>query len=449
MIPYVSLLLCISIASVITIFGFDKAFSAKYNQIRNIRYWVAPDHVRIVLDLKEYPKFQYSKHKGKSPYIQLIVKDVISTKIKKCTINNDTVKNVVVSKLSRNKYAIYIKLHKALKSHIFALKRFRQKPDRIVVDIFKQDSKKIKTERVERIKSLGQKGYRIVVIDPGHGGEDPGAIGFRKLREKDIVLQISREIKNCLNRQRGYVGVMTRTTDYFLSLNQRRIFAEQCDADLFVSIHTNASHKKWVKGASFYCLSVHGASNKAAELLANKENASDLIGGIEFGKDSILDSILIDLAQNYTINQSIACAHDLLKYFRNNCRLEPHPVRRAGFAVLKSPKVPSVLVEVGYITNAREAKKLANRAYQQKLARLIVDAIKLYFKDIPQPIPLQEHKAIKAKKNQGGKLYVVKKGDTLWRIAKNYNVDINTIRKVNNLKNLSRIAVGQKLVIPQ
>jgi len=219
----------------------------------------------------------------------------------------------------------------------------------------------------------------VVAIDAGHGGSDPGARGVHGALEKDITLKIAKKLAALFNQQAGIKAVLTREDDRFIALRERIEMAREANADLFVSIHADAYEDTSVQGASVYTLSKHGASSEAARWLAEKENSADLLGGIslnEQGDD--LASVLLDLAQNATLEHSSMIANEVLKSFGKVNPLHKNTVQKAGFIVLTSPDIPSILVETAFISNPAEERNLISEAYQAKLAKAIYNGIISY-----------------------------------------------------------------------
>ena len=229
----------------------------------------------------------------------------------------------------------------------------------------------------------------IVAIDAGHGGDDPGAIGVGKVREKDVTLAIARELTRLLNDEPGYRGDMTRTGDYYLTLRQRTTVARKRRADLFVSVHADSLPGSDAAGASVYTLSAKGATNETARWLAEKENASDLIGGAGDvsldDKDALLAHVLLDLSMDASRSASIEAASAVLASLNGFAQLHREGVEQAGFVVLKSPDMPSILVETGYLSNPRESRNLSTSAYQRQIARAIFKGITAYARQHPPP----------------------------------------------------------------
>jgi N-acetylmuramoyl-L-alanine amidase len=224
----------------------------------------------------------------------------------------------------------------------------------------------------------------IVAIDAGHGGEDPGAIGRKGSREKNVTLAIARKVKALMDEMPNMRGVLTRDGDYFIPLGKRIDKARKVNADLFISIHADAFIKKTARGSSVFALSEHGATSAAARWLAKKENEADLIGGVNIAvKDPYLARTLLDLSQTATINDSMKLAKHVLNELGGINDLHRGEVEQAGFAVLKSPDIPSILVETAFISNPSEERRLNDEGYQIKLAGAILGGVKRYFAQNP------------------------------------------------------------------
>ena len=233
-------------------------------------------------------------------------------------------------------------------------------------------------------RTHGRKREVTVMIDPGHGGEDPGAVGPTGLYEKDVVLAIARMLKQRIDRQPGMRALLTRDADFFVPLNTRVLKARRAQADLFVSIHADAFTRRSANGSSVYALSNRGASSTSAKWLANKENAADLIGGINLGsQDRAIAKVLLDLSTTAQINDSLKLGSQILNEIGRINRLHKPQVEQAGFAVLKAPDIPSILVETAFISNPTEERKLRTSAYQGQMAAAIHTGILAYFDQNP------------------------------------------------------------------
>jgi N-acetylmuramoyl-L-alanine amidase len=233
-----------------------------------------------------------------------------------------------------------------------------------------------------------------IALDPGHGGEDPGAIGHGGSREKDVTLSIARRLKARIDAEQNMRSVLTRDGDYFIPLGQRVQKARRVQADLFVSVHADAFVKTTARGSSVFVLSENGASSSAARWLAQRENAADLIGGVNLGvKDPYLARTLLDLSQTATINDSLKVARAVLERIGGINALHRGQVEQAGFAVLKAPDIPSILIETAFISNPDEERRLLDDAYQEQMAEAILRGIKQYFAKNP---PLSKNKLARA-----------------------------------------------------
>jgi N-acetylmuramoyl-L-alanine amidase len=222
----------------------------------------------------------------------------------------------------------------------------------------------------------------IVAVDAGHGGVDPGAIGHGGTREKDVTLAIARALAERLNTEPGMHAVLTRNRDEFVELRDRIARARAAHADMFVSVHADSIADRSVSGASVYVLSVHGASSEAAKVLADRENSADLMGGITVD-DSPLGAVLIDAVQDQMVGMSASAAERVMSALEGVGEIRKAQVQRAGFVVLKSPAIPSMLVETAYISNPGEERRLRNSAQQERLAEAIASGVRGYFVQYP------------------------------------------------------------------
>ena len=276
---------------------------------------------------------------------------------------------------------VVLDMHGKVRPRSFALKPDGKSGHRLVVDLHATNLSPtpIKTNEQQRKK---KKGKYVIALDPGHGGRDPGAIGKNGTREKDVALAIARKMKKLINRTSGYQAILTREGDRFVSLRNRVKKAREAEADIFVSLHADAFHKSYVKGASVYALSLSGASSEAARWIAKKENASDLIGGISLDdKDDLIASVLLDLSQTATIQDSLDLGSDVLSHIGKVSKLNNRKVQQAGFAVLKAPDMPSILIETAFLSNPSEEKKLRNPHHQQRLAKAVFSGIRNHLKN--------------------------------------------------------------------
>ena len=286
----------------------------------------------------------------------------------------------------------------------------------------------------------------VIAIDAGHGGQDPGAMGPSRQREKYVTLEIARQLETLFRSQRGYRPVMIRTGDYYVGLTQRRDKARQQNADLFVSIHADAFNNPAANGASVYALSQRGASSTTAKFLADSENQSDMIGGVSLrDKDNLLSEVLVDLSMTYKQEASLEVGSHVLRNLKNHSRLHSRHVETAGFMVLKSPDVPSILVETGFISNPGEARRLTDPSYQRQVAKSIHAGIAQYFSErAPEGTYVAWQNQQRGPSQQR---YVVASGDTLADIATRHSISLDKLRRHNNIRG-NTIQAGQTLIIP-
>lgn len=284
----------------------------------------------------------------------------------------------------------------------------------------------------------------VVVLDAGHGGKDPGARGPGRSQEKDVVLAITLKLKQLIDRQPGMKAVLTRSGDYYVGLRQRLDIARKYNGDIFVSIHADAFNNPHSNGASVFALSQRGATSEAARWLAEKENYSEL-GGVNLGdlddSNGVVRSVLIDLSQTATINSGLQMGSRVLNQLDNFTNLHNNKVEQAGFVVLKSTDIPSILVETGFISNPREERNLTSSTYQSRLSQAIFQGIKGYFWDNPPH-------GTRIEAMTSNHYHIVRSGDTLPAIAARYHVTIQALQAMNGLSRSSALRPGQKLVIP-
>lgn len=278
----------------------------------------------------------------------------------------------------------------------------------------------------------------VVAVDAGHGGKDPGAIGPRGTYEKNVVLNISRRLARLIDEQPGMSAVLIRDGDYFVGLRERIEKARAAKADLFISIHADAARNHRASGSSVYVLSENGASSEHARWLARRENEAGLMGGVTLkDKDDVLASFMLDLSQGASIEASFDVGNRLLSKLRNLGDVHKSEVQQAGFLVLKSPDIPSVLVETAFISNAAEERRLLNGRHQDRLARALLEGIQGYVASYRPATSVASNAVI----------HQVSAGETLSEIAEQYGVSLSSLRRLNKL-NGDRIRVGAKLEIP-
>lgn len=288
----------------------------------------------------------------------------------------------------------------------------------------------------------------VIAIDAGHGGDDVGAIGARGTYEKDVVLAIARELQTLINREPGMRAVLIRDGDYYVGLRQRIEKAREHRADMFVSIHADAFRDRRVRGSSVFVISRSGASSEAARWLAERENAADLVGGITLeDKDPQLRSVLLDLSQTASLKTSLEVADSVLGSLRKLGPTHGNRVQQAGFVVLKSPDIPSLLVETAFISNPVEEQRLRNQQFRVQLAKAIRDGITRYFDRAVPPPQRMASSEVAAAATDEPRRHRVSRGETLSGIAMHYSVKPRDIRLANSMDD-DVVRIGEMLQIP-
>lgn len=353
-------------------------------RITDVRCWSAPDHTRIVIDLTEPIQYETFSQEN-PPQFHLELKGVsIHTSKKEIDIKDPFITKISLTQLGKDKVKLVLHQKKALNANTFTLKPYQDKSHRLVIDLIDVIQEKKEIEERQKLKEIKPKGTKIIVIDPGHGGEDPGAIGPQKTMEKDIVLKVGEKVVHLLNQNKEIQAFLTRKGDYFIPLEGRIKIAREYGADLFISLHADGSFNPKVRGSSVYCLSLSGATDEAAKILADKENMSNILGGASlrpaaFTKDPNLSQILLDLMQNNSMKESFQFAEILLEDIKTINPLKYSSYRQANFIVLKAPDIPSVLVEMAFITNKEDERLLNRTDFQGKMAKTLNATIKKYF----------------------------------------------------------------------
>ncbi len=352
--------------------------------ITDLRSWSATDHTRVVVDLTESVQYE-SASQETPPQFQLELKGVyFYTPKRELEVKDPFLSKITLTDLGDGRVRMVLHQKKPLHANVFILKPYQEKTYRLVIDLVDVVQEKKEIEERKRQKETMPTGTKIVVIDPGHGGDDPGAIGPGKTMEKNVVLKIGGKVVRLLNQQKDMKAFLTRKGDYFIELKARREIAKQYEADLFVSLHADASFNPQARGSSVYCLSLSGATDEAAKILADKENLSDILGGAfskptDLSKDRNLNQILVDLRQNNTMRESFRFAETLLNDIKAVNPLKYSSYRQANFIVLRAPDIPSVLAEIAYMTNKEDERLLSSNQFEEKIAKAIAASVKKFF----------------------------------------------------------------------
>ena len=467
--------------------------------VQGVRLWRAPDHTRLVFDLSDRPEHSLSVVEGPERVIIDLANSRLQGTLQQVDLAATPIQRIRSGLRGDRDLRIVLDLQNSVRPESFLLGPSGDYGNRLVVDLYDKKprgngapvnslvpvapgasdaapvtpqvavgpgaSDAVAATPVAEMKinppqapaqpqsaplpqPLPVRGRDILIaIDAGHGGEDPGAIGPRRIREKDVVLAIARQLEARVNQQPGYRATMIRGGDYFVPLQGRRDLARKTGADLFVSIHADAFTHSRARGSSVYALSQRGATSASAAFLAQRENGADLIGGVNLGaKDNQVAEVLTDLSMTASLDASLGVGGRVLHSMGRIAHLHKPHVEQAGFVVLKSPDMPSILVETGFISNPSEAARLGRADFQRSMARAIFSGVSDYFLATP---PSDTLVAMNVRNGARASEYVIARGDTLSGIAERYRVSVAEIVKTNGLGDRGGIQAGQRIVIPQ
>ncbi len=405
--------------------------------VRGMRLWAAPDHTRVVIDISGPVRHELFRLRKPDRIVVDLDETRLSQPLGPEVAATGLVAGVRAARREGGKLRVVLDLRQPAVPRSFLLKPNETYGHRLVIDLSPADGGARRTVRSVDRHSEGPARDLIIAIDAGHGGEDPGATGYRGSREKDVVLAIARELERLVRREPGMRPLMIRKGDYYVGLRKRTRIAREHKADMFVSIHADAFRDPRARGASVYTVSQRGASNEAARWLAERENAADHIGGVSLAdKDDLLTEVLLDLSLSGTIEASLDLAREVIGELGGVTRLHKRRAGQAGFVVLKSPDIPSILIETAFISNPEEERKLRDPAHRRRLARAIMAGIRDYFAQHAPPGTL-----LAARRHR------IAGGETLSGIAQRYRVSLDRLRNVNALRD-DRLRVGQVLLIP-
>ena len=419
--------------------------SAQAVELKGVRSHESPEHTRVVFDASGPVRYQLMTLENPDR----VVVDLQNAKLAQGFVPRiDAAKHARIKEMRAaprgGGYRLVLDLTRPLKPQAFTLEPVPPYGHRLVIDLLDQ----ARPDPGPQPAPATQDGWRdlVIAVDAGHGGDDPGAIGVNKVHEKQVVLSMARKLAKRFNDIPGYRAVLVRRGDYYIALRRRTSIAREARADFFVSIHADAFKSPKASGASVYALSNRGASSETARWLAEKENSSDLIGGVGNvrldDKDPVLRQVLLDISMDANLEGSIEAGRAVLREMGKVTKLHSRTVEQAGFVVLKSPDIPSLLIETGYLSNPAEARRLNQADHQNKLVRAIHAGLRSYLESAPPPGTLF------AQRLAEGKLrYTIVRGDTLSEIAMRYGTSAERIRRENGLRS-DRIRVGQVILIP-
>ncbi len=416
--------------------------------ITGLRFWQSPDKLRVVFDVDEPVEYEVSVLED--PYRVVVdielsqAVDSLEETIRNADFSDTALRSVRTAPRNDTDYRLVLDLREAMVPSAFKLAPAGPYSHRLVVDLTSV------TRRARDQAAVTVEGAArdvIVAVDAGHGGDDPGTLGTGKLPEKVVVLAIAKRLHRLLNERPGFRAELVRTGNYFIALTRRVQIARSLPADVFVSVHADAAHNKSANGITVYTLSEKGASDEEARRIADLENNSDLIGGVSEidlrEQEDMLARVLLDMSMDATQVRSMELAQTVIRELGAVAKLRPRPHGQAPFRVLKSPDVPSILVETGYLSNMQDYRKLIDPNYQERLAKAMTKGIVEFVHANPPP-----NTKVAANLAEQPTQYEIRRGDTLSAIASRFGVSTADLRQANALGS-DRIKIGQVLIIPK
>jgi N-acetylmuramoyl-L-alanine amidase len=436
------------VKSIFVVFCLLFSVSAWSNQLESIRIWPSPDNTRIVLDMGSAPAYDYFMLNDPHRLVVDLRQTQNRVNFASITNNSELITRIRDSKPpSPGSYRLVFELRSGVKPSLFPLTPAGEYGHRLVIDLPYQDQSRAPQPVARQATPVGQKEI-VVAIDPGHGGEDPGAIGPRKNREKHITLAISRRLAELINKEPGMRAVLTRTGDYFVNLNQRSEIARKARADLLLSIHADSVANQGPRGASVWVLSSNRANREMASWLEKQERQSELLGGVgevisQTDGNPYLTRTFLDLSMDKSRADSYAISEHILSAMGKVVRLHKSKPEHASLAVLKSPDIPSILIEAGFISNPQEEQLLITAEHQQKVALAVFNGVKSYYRQNPPSGTMMA-----SQPTQGGtRQHTVRSGESLSLIAQRYGVSVSRLKGHNQLQS-DVVRIGQVLDIP-
>lgn len=415
------------------------------NSINSVRIWPSPSNTRVVFDLQQHPEFSYFALENPHRLVIDLKQTSGAMDFSKVTNSSKLLTKIRHSKpKSADSVRVVLELARKVKPQIFSLQPTAPYGNRLVIDL--ADSQPIKAQITS--ENLNNRHQDIIVaIDAGHGGEDPGSIGRDGTYEKNVTLKVARKLATLLNAEKGIRAILIRTGDYYIGVNRRPEIARENKADLFVSIHADAFTTPQPNGASAWVLSTGRANSELGRWMENTEQHSELLGGAaeviqDTNNERYLTQALLDMSMDHSIATSYDVSRKILRELKGMMKLHKKAPQAASLGVLTSPDIPSVLVEIGFISNPREEKNLNWKKHQENLAASIFKGITEHFRNSPPDGTLW------AKNRSRTRTHRVERGDSLSELAQRYNVSVNNLKKVNNLRT-DIVRIGQVLQIPQ
>lgn len=450
------------------------------NQLEGVRIWAAPESTRVVFDLTEAPNYSYFAIEGPNRLVVDLKKSSTKLLLKNIDNNSKLIKGIRISKSpKKGDLRLVIDLVKPLNASLFSLPVTAPYGNRLVVDLEDKTlttaTAVVSSTPMKTVTQAAQSSRDIVIaIDAGHGGEDPGSIGPSGVHEKKVALEISRRVASKINDTPGMRAIMIRSGDYFVNLNKRSELARNSKADLLISIHADAFTSPNPRGASVWVLSMRRANSEIGRWLEQKEKHSELLGGAgeiiqNTDNEQYLAMTLLDMSMNSSMAIGHSVAGDILKDLGAVTELHKSRPESASLAVLKSPDIPSILVETGFISNPKEERLLSSSRHQENIANAIYKGVSRYYHSNPPADTLlaqtrkSGNSASKTAASSGNTRtptvysgstkssnvkHKVSRGESLSAIAQQYRVPMSSIKQANKMKS-DVVQLGQTLVIPQ
>lgn len=446
-----------TVAMMAAVFSILFSSLVSANSLKSLRVWPSPEETRVVIDLKSEADFSYFTLSSPSRLVVDLKNTSLATKLPVVVKDSPVLSKIRKSSPpDKNTYRLVFELKKSSKADLFKLSPTPggQYGHRLVIDLphgaaSKATSTPSKPTVSKNINQVKRQKDILIVIDPGHGGEDPGSIGPSRKYEKNATLSISKKLAAQLNAIPGIKTRMTRNADYFVNLNRRVAIARENEAHLFISIHADAFTTPQPRGGSVFVLNTRRANTEISRWIENKEKQSELLGGSGAAftgniDDKNVNQTLLDLQFSHSQKEGYKLATTILSEMGKVAKLHNSKPINTSLAVLRSPQIPSVLVETGFISNPTEEKLLFQRSHQDKLARAVTKAVVKYLKaNPPEGIILSNATSSTGSVSQ----HKVSRGESLSVIASKYGTSTQTLMKLNNLKS-SSLAIGQVLKIP-
>ena len=418
------------------------------SEVEGIRFWQSPDKTRVVFDMSNQPDHNLISLQNPDRVVIDIKKGKVGLDLNKVNINTTLIKRIRSHYSAEDeKLRLVLDLKRPAKPNSFTLKPIQNVGNRLVIDLVELSEATKEAVVVKRSADV-KKDTILVMVDAGHGGEDPGALGQHGTKEKLVNMKIAHKIVDSINKQDGMRAVLSRTGDYYLSLRKRSEKARKLGVDLFISIHADAFKSPKVRGASVWVLSDKGADSEVGSWLEKRENDADLLGGVEsvalneYEED--VAEVLLKIQTEHSVRLSHSIANNIVDELKQVVPVHSKKPKSASFIVLKNPAVPSILVETGFISNAKDERNLRSVKFQRQVANSITRGVHKYFSD---NTPVGVRLASLNLPDDGPRTHRVSRGETLSGIAQRYGVSLAQLRRTNNLKG-DKLLIGKSLIIP-